>query len=89
MVLIHLGINDIAENTGPYDEGFTLGNLISMVELAKANNIKVILASVLPASDIYWRPTVENTAEKVISLNQSIKMMAEQYGLIYLITILF
>ena len=59
-----------------------------MVELAKANNIKVILASVLPASDIYWRPTVENTAEKVIS-NQSIKMMAEQYGLIYLITILF
>lgn len=84
VVLINLGINDIAENTGPYDEGFTLGHLISMVELAKANNIKVILASVLPASKIYWRPTVENTAEKVISLNQSLKMVADQYGLIYL-----
>lgn len=84
VVLINLGINDIAENTGPYDEGFTLGHLISMVELAKANNIKVVLASVLPASNIYWRPSVENTADKVISLNQSIKMMADQYGLIYL-----
>lgn len=84
VVVINLGTNDVAENTGPYDEGFTLGNLISMVELARANNIRVVLASVLPASAIYWRPTVENAGDKIVSLNQSIKMVAEQYGLVYL-----
>lgn len=84
VVIINLGTNDVAENTGTYDEGFTLGNITSMVELARANNIRVVIASVLPASNIYWRPTVENPAEKIVSLNQSLKMLADQYGAVYL-----
>ena len=84
VVIINLGTNDVAENTGTYDEGFTLGNITSMVELARTNNIRVIVASVLPAAHIYWRPTVENPADKIVSLNQSLRMMAEQYGVVYL-----
>ncbi|MBK7790377.1 MAG: hypothetical protein IPJ54_17760 [Saprospiraceae bacterium] len=44
----------------------------------------MVIASVLPASNIYWRPTVENPADKIVSLNQSLKMMADQYGAVYL-----
>lgn len=84
VVVINLGTNDIAENTGPYDEGFTLGNIASMIELARVNNISVVVASVLPVSSIYWRPSVIQAQEKIISLNASLKLLAEQYGLVYL-----
>jgi len=52
-VVILAGINDIAENTGPSSIEMNVDNIISMIELARANNIKVILCSVLPAYD-FW-----------------------------------
>ena len=42
-VVLLAGINDIAENTGPISIENILGNIISMVELAKANHIEVVL----------------------------------------------
>lgn len=53
-VVIHIGTNDVAENTGPYDPEYTMSNICSMVELAQSNNVKVILASVLPATKFEW-----------------------------------
>jgi lysophospholipase L1-like esterase len=50
-VIILAGTNDIAENQGPISLDKVFGNIVSMAELAKANNIKVILCSVLPAYD--------------------------------------
>ncbi len=76
LVVILAGINDIAQNNGPISLENILGNIISMVELAKANKIKVILCSVLPAVKFSWRPEME-PAEKVIQLNK----MIEQYCL--------
>jgi len=32
----------------------TSGNIVSMAQLAKASNIKVIISSVLPAYDFKW-----------------------------------
>jgi lysophospholipase L1-like esterase len=55
IVVILAGTNDIAGNTGPTTIETILGNLISMCELAKANNIKVALCSILPANDFPWR----------------------------------
>ena len=43
LVVINAGTNDVAENTGAYNEDYTFGNIVSMTELAKANKIKVIL----------------------------------------------
>ena len=51
LVVINAGTNDVAENTGAYNEDYTFGNIASMAELAKANKIKVILTSVLPAAE--------------------------------------
>jgi lysophospholipase L1-like esterase len=72
VVVILAGINDIAENTGPSTIDMIVDNIISMCELAKANNIKVVLCSVLPAIDFPWRKGLE-PAGKIIKLNSLIK----------------
>lgn len=77
VVVILAGVNDIAGNTGPTTNDAIFGNIISMVELAKANAIKVILCSVLPANNFYWRPN-EKAAETIIQLNQLIQSYANQ-----------
>ena len=35
--MINAGTNDIAENAGAYNEEYTFGNIVSMVELARAS----------------------------------------------------
>jgi lysophospholipase L1-like esterase len=56
VVVILAGINDLAWNTGPTTSEEIEGCLTFMVELAKANGIRVVLASVLPANKFPWRP---------------------------------
>lgn len=82
VVVILAGINDIAQNTGPYTIEATSGNIFSMCELAKQNGIKVIICSVLPAFDFPWKPGLE-PAQKVIQLNNVLKAYAEQHKLLY------
>ncbi len=77
VLVINGGTNDIAENTQPYNEDFTYGNIISMVQLAQANGIKVIMTTTLPAENIYWDKNIKNTPEKIISLNARLKQYAE------------
>ena len=82
VVVILAGINDIAENTGPIALENIFGNLVSMVELAKAAKIKVVLCSVLPANVLAWRPEIQ-PAEKVIKLNSLISAYASKNNLTY------
>ena len=83
VVVINAGTNDVAENTGPYREDDTFGNIVSMVELARANGIKVILTSVLPAASFSWNPSVTDAPAKIASLNARIKAYADRQGLPY------
>jgi lysophospholipase L1-like esterase len=83
VVVILAGINDIAGNTGPSNQKMIQDNLASMVEIAKANGIKVVLSSVLPAYDFPWKPGMQ-PAEKVIALNTWIKAYAAANGCVYL-----
>jgi lysophospholipase L1-like esterase len=82
-VVILAGINDIAQNTGPMTIEQTYGNIVSMAELAKANNIRVVISSVLPAYDFPWHPGL-TPAEKVVKLNQRLKEYANKNKLVYL-----
>ncbi|MCB0375945.1 MAG: SGNH/GDSL hydrolase family protein [Sinomicrobium sp.] len=82
-VLINIGTNDVAENTGPYDPDFTMGNIQSMVELARANNIKVLLASVLPSTNFEWRRELGDRSDMIVDLNKRIKAYADQNGIPY------
>lgn len=81
-VVILAGTNDIAGNTGPSTLEMIEDNIASMVEIAKANNIKVLLCSVLPAFDYPWKPGL-NPAEKIVELNKWIKNYCEENKLIY------
>lgn len=72
IVVILAGGNDIAGNTGLSTTEMIMNNIISMVELAKANQIKVILCTVLPANYFYWNPK-EKPAERIIELNLALK----------------
>lgn len=83
VVVILAGINDIAENTGPISLEEISGNIISMAQLAKANGIKVIISSVLPANRFPWRPEI-NPTEKVIQLNNLLQKYCNDTNTVYL-----
>ena len=83
IVVILAGTNDVAGNTGPATNAMIAGNIASMVQLAKANRIKVVLASVLPASRFYWNPEAR-PADQIIELNEQIKVVAKRFGCVYL-----
>ena len=83
LVVINAGTNDVAENTGPFDLETTFGNIVSMVELAKANKIKVILTSVLPAAKFGWNKKITDAPDKIEALNAMIKDYAKKHKIPY------
>lgn len=83
-VVINIGTNDIAENTGAYTLEFTLDCIMSMSELARYNGIKVILSSILPVTSYSWNKNITNIAEKVDALNRQIKTYADSNGFFYI-----
>ena len=83
VVVICAGTNDIAGNTGPSSLKMIVDNISSMAEIAKANNINVVIASVHPAFDYPWKPGL-NPNEKIPALNKLLKSYSEQNNMIYL-----
>ena len=83
VLVLNGGTNDIAENTGPYDEDITFGNICSMVELARYHKIRVVLTSLLPAGSFPWRREIEDSMEKIRRLNARIKAYADEHHLTY------
>lgn len=76
-VAILAGTNDIALNNGSITLENILGNIISMCEIAKANKIKPVICSVVPAKAYRWRPEIKDSAEKIIKLNEMLKEYAD------------
>ena len=83
VVVILAGTNDIAGNTGPSTLEMIMDNLTSMSELARANNIKVILCSVLPAFDYPWKKGMEPNI-KIPKLNELIKSYCSKNDIYFL-----
>ena len=78
-VVIMAGTNDVAENNGPISHENILNNIISMVELAQANDIKVILCSITPTSVFRWRKEIE-PAQLIRDLNKMLEAYAKEAG---------
>jgi lysophospholipase L1-like esterase len=83
VVVLMIGINDIAENNGTYNEEESFGNIVSMLQLAQANQIKAILCSITPADKFIWRTNILAVSDKIISLNKRLKNYALQNGITY------
>lgn len=82
-VHILAGTNDIAGNTGPTSERAFEDNIESMVDLAKAHHIRVVLASILPMASIGWQPQYR-PAEEVRRLNRWLRAYAARNHASYL-----
>ncbi|WP_343528126.1 SGNH/GDSL hydrolase family protein [Sphingomonas sp.] len=82
VVQIMAGTNDIAGNTGPTTDAQVQGNIMSMVELAQAHGIRVILASIPPADHFEWKPGLK-PAPRIAALNGWLKDYAAQVGATY------
>jgi lysophospholipase L1-like esterase len=84
VVVIMAGTNDIAGTAGPITEAMSGENFMSMVELAKVNNIRVILASLTPICDCYTKLTTRRPVGKILGLNNWLKAYAARSGSVYL-----
>jgi lysophospholipase L1-like esterase len=90
VVVILAGTNDIAGNTGPTTIEAIEDNFKSMAELATANGIRVVLASVLPVSDYEIRDgkpltqTVRRPPNQILALNTWLQAYARAHRHVYL-----
>jgi lysophospholipase L1-like esterase len=85
-VVILAGTNDIAGNTGPESLEEIENNLASMVDIARANHIAVILSSVLPVHNYTERSKrffIERPMEQIRALNDWLKAYAGENHLVY------
>ncbi len=81
-VIILAGTNDIAQNNGSITVEHIFENFVSMAELAKANKIKVVLCSVLPAHHYPWRQDIESI-KPINELNSMLKEYAKKNKIAY------
>ncbi len=83
VVVILAGTNDIAGNTGFESLETIEDNFRSMVALAKAAHVRVVLSSVLPASYFPWRPGLEPAGE-IQQLNAWLQNFAQAQHVTFL-----
>lgn len=90
VVIILAGTNDLAGNTGPTTLEAIQDNYRSMAELATANGVRVVFASVLPVSDYEIRDgqpltqTVRRPPEQILALNKWLQEFTKTRGYVYL-----
>src|SRR6267378_4075513 len=91
VVLILAGTNDIAGNTGPMPLEAIEDNLATMVELAHAHKVRVVLEALLPISDYEknreGQPIIrsqQRPPQQIIALNAWMKQFAAAHGVTYL-----
>lgn len=75
VVVILAGINDLHGATGPATPAMVEDNLASMVEIARANGIRPVLASLLPNAPV---------RAAVAEVNRWMRAYAEAHHLVYL-----
>jgi|HubBroStandDraft_6_1064221.scaffolds.fasta_scaffold144052_2 lysophospholipase L1-like esterase len=83
IVHIMAGTNDLAGATGPSSPQDYKNNVMAMVELAHAHKIRVVLASIPPASAFPFRPTMRPAAE-IVTLNTWLRSYAKESGCQYI-----
>jgi lysophospholipase L1-like esterase len=83
VIIADAGANNIAGNAGPATLAMFQDDIESMAAIARANHIRVILASLLPASRFPWKPEAR-PADEIRQWNEWLKNYAKQQGMVYL-----
>jgi lysophospholipase L1-like esterase len=84
VVVILAGMNDIASFQEPITQAMTAENITSIVELARANSIRVVLASLTPINDQHTKQSLTRPFGKIIGVNNWLKDYAAQSGSVHL-----
>ena len=84
VVVIQAGTNDIAGVTGPGTRGTWSDHIMSMTDLARANGIRVVLASITPVCDCTTVQTDLRPQGRIADLNGWLKGYAAASGSVYL-----
>lgn len=82
VVHIMAGTNDVAANTGPISDEDFENNIRAMVELAQADKIAVVLASIPPSSGMARVPGLRPAA-RITALNTWLRAYASERNAIY------
>jgi lysophospholipase L1-like esterase len=82
VVVLLGGINDIAENGGKMTLEDSKDNISAMCAMARANGIRVVLCSLLPANQFSWRPDL-HPAAKVLALNAWMEHYCQLHSFVY------
>src|SRR6266567_204586 len=83
-IVILAGTNDLAGNTGLESHAYIKGNLASMVEIARADKIAVVLSSVLPVNDVYKPRTATRKPGDMLELNRWMRQYCATGACVYL-----
>jgi lysophospholipase L1-like esterase len=83
--VVHIlgGTNDVAGNTGPSSARDFENNIMAMVEIARANGIRVVLGSVPPTARFNWQPQL-NPVPTIRALNAWLRDYAVQKRISYI-----
>jgi len=81
-VHIMAGTNDIAGNGGPVTLQQVENRVAAMADLARAQGIKVVIATVPPAVDFFWNPGLKPAAD-IAALNIWLKDYAARNGFVF------
>ena len=84
VVVIQTGLSDIGMVMGPGSEGTIQEHLLSMIDLAKAHGIKVVLASLTPICNCYHQETTLRPVGKIAAINGTMRDIVKDTGSIYL-----
>ena len=71
VVHIMAGVNDIMGNNGPTSDATIVNNIRAMIDMAKANGIRVVLAGITPAQAFVVRPA-DDLRPRIAAVNRQL-----------------
>jgi lysophospholipase L1-like esterase len=87
VVVILAGTNDIAGNTGPISNEAIERNFESFAELARAHDIRVVFASLLPVNNYTPRSEelfASRPMDRIVALNRWLRDYCAAHGAVYI-----
>ena len=82
VVHIMAGTNDVAGNLGPETDETILDNIQAMIDIAQANHIRVILASIPPCKIFMLKPNLK-PAHRIKELDEKLRQIAAARNIVY------
>ena len=82
-VVIMAGTNDVAHNTYWVEPAKVVENVVAMCQLARANDIVPLIASIPPCASFVWNPDIKDAAQTIVEINERLKEYAGTNGIVY------